>query len=155
MNQAAQVLETVFGYSAFRHHQEDIIQAVLDGQDVLALMPTGGGKSLCYQVPALVLEGVAIVVSPLIALMQDQVSALRQLGVRAAYLNSTLDYRTQAEIEEDVRRGDLDLLYVAPERLLTERMLGLLEQAPLALFALTKRIVCRRGGTISAVNTSS
>jgi len=133
---AIQTLQNVFGYDSFRHHQQEIIQAVLDGEDVLTLMPTGGGKSLCFQIPALLREGVAIVVSPLIALMQDQVNALQQLGVRAGFLNSTLDYDSQADIEQAVMRGEIDLLYVAPERLLTERMLGLLDRAPLSLFAI-------------------
>ncbi len=136
MSQAFQVLQSVFGYSDFRHHQQEIIEAVLAGEDVLTLMPTGGGKSLCYQIPALIRDGVGIVVSPLIALMQDQVAALRQLGVSAGFLNSTLDYDTQAEVENALLRGEIDLLYVAPERLLTERMLNLLERAPLALFAI-------------------
>ncbi len=136
MNNAAQVLKTVFGYTEFRHHQEEIIQSVLQGEDVLTLMPTGGGKSLCYQVPALIRDGLAVVVSPLIALMQDQVNALRQLGVRAAYLNSSLPYQAQAEVEAAMQRGELDLLYVAPERLLTEKMLGTLAHLKLALFAI-------------------
>ena len=136
MTPAHDVLRSVFGYDSFRHHQEEIIQSVLDGADVLALMPTGGGKSLCYQIPALVRDGVAIVVSPLIALMQDQVEALRQLGVSAGFLNSTLDHYAQAEMEQALLDGAIDLLYVAPERLLTERMLALLDRAPIALFAI-------------------
>ncbi len=130
------ILHQVFGYAEFRGHQGEAIRHLAGGGDALVLMPTGGGKSLCYQVPALVRPGVGIVVSPLIALMQDQVDALRQLGVRAAFLNSSLDRTAAAEVEEALLHGGLDLLYVAPERLFTERFLGLLDQAPLALFAI-------------------
>ncbi len=133
---ALSVLKTVFGYDAFRGQQEQIVRRVATGGDALVLMPTGGGKSLCYQVPALLRGGVAIVVSPLIALMKDQVDALRQLGVRAAYLNSSLGAQEAGEVEGQLLRGDLDLLYVAPERLMTERFLGLLGRAKLALFAI-------------------
>ncbi len=134
--EARHVLKRVFGYDAFRGHQEAVIGAVLAGDDALVLMPTGGGKSLCYQVPALVRPGVGLVVSPLIALMQDQVDALRQLGVHAAYLNSTLDPAEAADVERDALEGRLDLLYVAPERLLTPRFLALLDRTPLALIAI-------------------
>ncbi len=135
--QAAQaVLRDVWGYPAFRGMQADIVEHVVAGGDALVLMPTGGGKSLCYQIPALVRPGVGIVVSPLIALMRDQVDALRQLGVRAAYLNSTLDWREAMEVERACERGDLDLLYVAPERLVTPRFLELLDRSRIALFAL-------------------
>ncbi|MES1925317.1 DNA helicase RecQ [Salinisphaera sp. T31B1] len=130
------VLQDVFGYDAFRGRQAEIIDSVCAGRDALVLMPTGGGKSLCYQIPALVRPGVAIVVSPLIALMSDQVAALRQLGVRAAYLNSTLDGPTQARIERDTRDGTLDVLYVAPERLMQPRTLDLLHGCELSLFAI-------------------
>lgn len=133
---AQSVLTSVFGYSAFRGQQADIIAHVVDGGDALVLMPTGGGKSLCYQIPALVRPGVAVVVSPLIALMADQVAALRQLGVAAAYLNSTLDAASQAAIERDVASGALDIVYVAPERLLQPRMLNLLQRSSIALFAI-------------------
>jgi len=129
-------LEDVFGYKGFRPLQGDIIATVLEGGDCLALMPTGGGKSLCYQIPALVRPGTGIVVSPLIALMQDQVDALRDLGVRAAFLNSTQDRSTQDQIERQFAAGGLDLLYVAPERLVQERTLGLLERSNIALFAI-------------------
>ncbi len=130
------VLKEVFGYTAFRGHQAEIIEHVAEGGDALVLMPTGSGKSLCYQVPALLREGVGVVVSPLIALMQDQVAALAELGVRAAFLNSTLSGAQAAEVERRARSGELDLLYVAPERLLTERCLGLLAQSRLALLAI-------------------
>ena len=130
------VLERTFGYSEFRVRQEEIIRHMVDGGDCLVLMPTGGGKSLCYQIPAIVREGTAVVVSPLIALMRDQVEALRQLGVRAACLNSSISYREVLETEAAVRAGRLDLLYVAPERLLGERTLDLLSQARLSLFAI-------------------
>jgi len=136
MERAHQILRSVFGYDHFRFRQSDIIQTLLDGHDALVLMPTGGGKSLCYQVPSLVREGVGIVVSPLIALMQDQVDALTQLGVRAAFLNSTQDANTQRQVEQDLLEGVLDLLYVAPERLLMPRMLDLLQRSRVALFAI-------------------
>jgi ATP-dependent DNA helicase RecQ len=133
---AQDALRKVWGYPAFRGMQADIVEQVVAGGDALVLMPTGGGKSLCYQIPALVRNGVGIVVSPLIALMRDQVDALRQLGVRAAYLNSTLDWREAQEVERACERGDLDLLYVAPERLVTPRFLELLDRSRIALFAL-------------------
>ena len=133
---ARQVLREVFGYDDFRDPQAQVIDQVLGGGDALVLMPTGGGKSLCYQIPALLRPGVGIVVSPLIALMQDQVDALRQNGVRAAFLNSTLDPATARGIEESLQRGELDLLYIAPERLLLPRPLALLDSLAIALFAI-------------------
>jgi ATP-dependent DNA helicase RecQ len=136
MERARHILKTIFGYSEFRHNQAAAIAALLKGQDVLTLMPTGGGKSLCYQIPALIRDGAGIVVSPLIALMQDQVDALKQLGIKAAFLNSTLDQRGCREIEQTLLAGALDLLYIAPERLLTERMLNLLDRSDIALFAI-------------------
>ena len=135
-SQAEDLLERVFGHRAFRGEQGEIVHHVAAGHDALVLMPTGGGKSLCYQLPALLREGTAIVVSPLIALMQDQVDALRQLGVRAACLNSTLDAGAAQDVERQLLDGTLDLLYVAPERLLTPRFLSLLDRARLALFAI-------------------
>ncbi len=134
--EALHVLEEVFGYASFRSHQAGIIEALIGGNDVLALMPTGGGKSLCYQIPALVRHGTGVVVSPLIALMQDQVDALKEAGVRAAFLNSTQDRNEQDAIERRLATGDLDLLYVAPERLVQDRTLRLLERAQIALFAI-------------------
>ncbi len=131
-----QILNSVFGYAAFRGDQQAIIERVSSGSDALVLMPTGGGKSLCYQIPALIRSGTAIVVSPLIALMQDQVEALHQLGIEAAYLNSSLDGGSQREVEQRLRAGDLKLLYVAPERLLTGRFLDLLEHVEVSLFAI-------------------
>ncbi|AZR95164.1 ATP-dependent DNA helicase RecQ [Bordetella trematum] len=130
------VLQRVFGYESFRGEQQAIVEHVIGGGDALVLMPTGGGKSLCYQVPALVREGTGIVVSPLIALMQDQVDALTELGVRAAFLNSTQDWQQVREVEQAFVAGELDLLYVAPERLLTDRCLQLLERGRIALFAI-------------------
>ncbi|MES2857842.1 MAG: DNA helicase RecQ [Pseudomonadota bacterium] len=129
-------LRHVFGFDSFRGEQAEIVERVVAGGDALVLMPTGGGKSLCYQLPALLREGTGIVVSPLIALMQDQVEALRQLGVRAAFLNSSLDAGAAAQVERQLADGDLDLLYVAPERLLTPRFLALLERSRIALFAI-------------------
>ena len=131
-----EVLDRVFGYGVFRGEQEAIIEHVAGGGDGLVVMPTGGGKSLCYQIPALIRDGVAVVVSPLIALMQDQVDALLQVGVRAGYLNSTLTFDEVREIEDDARAGSLDLLYVAPERLMGERTLALLDRLRIALFAI-------------------
>src|SRR3954468_5740765 len=133
---ALHILETVFGYSSFRGQQADIVQHVVQGGDALVLMPTGGGKSLCYQVPALVRDGVGVVVSPLIALMQDQVDALAEVGVRAAFLNSTQTYEEASRIERLVRTGGIDLVYVAPERLMTPRCLELFEASKIALFAI-------------------
>ncbi len=133
---ARDVLERVFGFSEFRGHQRAVVEHTVAGGDSLVLMPTGGGKSLCYQIPAIVRDGVGVVVSPLIALMQDQVAALRQLGVRAACLNSSLSYRTVVEVETALAAGALDLLYVAPERLLADRTWNLLADAAPALFAI-------------------
>lgn len=134
--EAKQVLRSVFGYNCFRGEQERIIDHLTAGGDALVLMPTGSGKSLCYQIPAIIRQGTAIVVSPLIALMQNQVSGLRQMGVRAAFLNSTLHFSAVQKLEEALSRGELDLLYVAPERLMMPGFLSLLEEARLALFAI-------------------
>lgn len=136
MINAQQVLETTFGYGSFRPPQEEIINTLVAGEDALVLMPTGGGKSLCYQIPALVRGGCGIVISPLIALMQDQVDALRQLGVKASYLNSTLSNDDAYNTEQALLAGEIDLLYIAPERLNQSRMLDLLQRAPIALFAI-------------------
>jgi ATP-dependent DNA helicase RecQ len=130
------VLRQVFGYDSFRGQQGEIIDQVVAGGDAVVLMPTGGGKSLCYQVPALIRQGTAVVVSPLIALMQDQVDAVRQLGIRADFLNSTQDLTTRRQVERAFLDGRLDLLYVAPERLLTEPCLELLGAGQIALFAI-------------------
>ncbi|WP_196139627.1 DNA helicase RecQ [Aliikangiella sp. G2MR2-5] len=136
MNKAYEILKSVFGYDEFRHNQKAIIEALINGRDVLTLMPTGGGKSLCYQVPALVLEGTAVVISPLIALMQDQVEALEQLGIKAAFLNSTLSFHQVRHIESELLSGQLDLLYIAPERLTMPSTIGLLQQVNICLFAI-------------------
>jgi ATP-dependent DNA helicase RecQ len=130
------VLRTVFGLSGFRGEQADVISHVLDGNDAIVLMPTGGGKSLCYQLPSLCRPGVGIVVSPLIALMRNQVAALRQLGVNAAALNSSLSGPERAAVRADLRSGRLDMLYVAPERLMMPDMLEMLEGVDIALFAI-------------------
>ncbi|MEQ8264926.1 DNA helicase RecQ [Pseudohaliea sp.] len=136
MSAARDTLQAVFGYDSFRPPQETIVDTLLAGGDALVIMPTGGGKSLCYQLPALVRPGCGVVVSPLIALMQDQVDGLRELGVRAAYLNSSLDPASAAAVERALRDGELDLLYVAPERLLQPRTQALLDEATIALFAI-------------------
>ena len=136
MNNAQDILQSVFGFQSFRPPQDQIIDSVIAGDDAMVIMPTGGGKSLCYQIPSLVREGCGVVVSPLIALMQDQVSALKLLGVRAAFLNSTLDPSEAAEIESDLRNGTLDLLYIAPERLNQNRTIALLQSATISLFAI-------------------
>ena len=135
-DRALDILRQVFGYGEFRRLQRDIIDHVIAGGDALVLMPTGGGKSLCYQIPALVRPGLGVVVSPLIALMKDQVDALRQAGVRAAFLNSTLSAAETLEAEQAMRQGALDLVYVAPERLMMPRCLDLLARCRLALFAI-------------------
>ena len=130
------ILRRVFGYDSFRGQQEEIIHHLLMGGDALVLMPTGGGKSLCYQIPALIRSGITIVISPLIALMQDQVSALLQLGLRAAYLNSSLTFEQVKGVSKQLRQGELDLLYVSPEKLVTPRFLEFLEPLPITLFAI-------------------
>jgi len=131
-----EILRHTFGYDSFRQPQQHIIDCLCRGRDALVIMPTGGGKSLCYQIPALNLNGVGVVVSPLIALMEDQVSALRELGVKAGFLNSTLDRESTKQIENAVRYGELDLVYIAPERLIQDRTLALLKESPVALFAI-------------------
>ena len=136
LSSASEVLHRVFGFGAFRGQQEQIISHVIGGGDALVLMPTGGGKSLCYQVPALCRDGMAVVISPLIALMRDQVEALRQLGVRAAALNSTLEEEESRTIRRQMLDGGIDILYVAPERLLAAGTLSLLSQCRLSLFAI-------------------
>jgi len=135
-DEASRILREVFGYAQFRGEQREIMAHLIAGGDALVLMPTGGGKSLCYQIPALARPGMGVVVSPLIALMQDQVAALLEAGVRAAALNSAMSWPEVQETERQARAGQLDLLYVAPERLLTERCLSLLDRCSLALFAI-------------------
>ena len=130
------VLQEVFGYDAFRGEQAEIIEQVVAGGDAVVLMPTGGGKSLCYQIPALLRDGTGVVVSPLIALMADQVAALEAVGIRAAYLNSTLEPYEAQEVERQLLAGDIDLLYMAPERLILSRTVELLKRAPIVLFAI-------------------
>ncbi|PSJ18935.1 DNA helicase RecQ [Nitrosomonas supralitoralis] len=136
MSEALNILKEVFGYPAFRGQQAEVIAHLANGGDCLVLMPTGGGKSLCYQIPALLRNGVAIVVSPLIALMQNQVTALHEIGVRAAVLNSSLSQQEAMQVEQRLLANQYDLLYVAPERLLTARFLNLIARIPLALFAI-------------------
>lgn len=136
MTEANELLQRVFGFASFRGQQQAVVDHLCDGGDALVLMPTGGGKSLCFQVPGMLRPGTAIVISPLIALMEDQVSSLIQLGVKAAFLNSSLDGASQAGILRQLHAGDLDLLYVSPERLLSNDMLGRLDELPLSLFAI-------------------
>ena len=133
---SSEILRRVFGFNAFRGQQEQIITHICDGGDALVLMPTGGGKSLCYQIPALCRDGMGVVVSPLIALMRDQVEALRQLGVRASALNSTLTESEARETRRQMLAGEIEILYVAPERLLAPGTLDLLDQCRLSLFAI-------------------
>ena len=136
MNSPLAILNSIFGYREFRGPQAAVIEALVAGEDALVLMPTGGGKSLCYQIPALVREGVGIVISPLIALMQDQVSALRELGVKAGFLNSSLSSQEWWQTEAALQRGELDLLYIAPERLIQPRTIELLHSLTISLFAI-------------------
>ena len=135
-NRARHILRTVFGYERFRPPQDEVIATLMAGGDALVLMPTGGGKSLCFQIPAIARPGTGVVISPLIALMQDQVAALKQAGVRAAFLNSSLDAVAARAVEDRLLRGELDLLYVAPERLMMDRTLELLTRSDIALFAI-------------------
>ena len=135
-NSALEILHSLYGYDIFRGHQAEIIETVSAGNNALVLMPTGGGKSLCYQIPSLVRDGVGVIISPLIALMQDQVDAMQQLGVKAAFLNSSLSHSEQNSIEQQLRAGQLDLLYIAPERLIQPYTQELLANCKLALFAI-------------------
>ncbi len=136
LTDASEVLRRVFGYDSFRGQQQEIIEHVAAGGDALVLMPTGGGKSLCYQIPALLRPGAGVVVSPLIALMQDQVDAMVELGLRAGFLNSTQGPSERRQVEEAFVAGELDLLYLAPERLRTDSAMRLLDRGPIALFAI-------------------
>jgi ATP-dependent DNA helicase RecQ len=131
-----EILNKTFGYDSFRAPQDEIINQLISGQDCLVIMPTGGGKSLCFQIPALIMPGMAVVISPLIALMQDQVDALQQLGIKAAYINSSLSAKDAYQIENQIINNQLDILYIAPERILQDRTINLLNQAQLALFAI-------------------
>ena len=136
MNNALTVLKQTFGFLEFRPPQDEIISCLISGGDAMVIMPTGGGKSLCYQIPAIVRPGCGVVISPLIALMQNQVDALHELGVRANFLNSTLDRDESLAIEQALLEGELDLLYIAPERLVQPQMLALLKRAQISLFAI-------------------
>ncbi|MFT6259428.1 MAG: ATP-dependent DNA helicase RecQ, partial [Rickettsiales bacterium] len=135
-NSPISILQTTFGYNSFRGHQEQIIENVLNQKNSFVLMPTGSGKSLCYQIPALILDGLSIVVSPLVALMHDQVSALEVLGIRAKTINSSISYAEIDQIKQMVRNQELDLLYVSPERLVMPEFLDLLSNVKIALFAI-------------------
>jgi len=135
-SQALELLKSRYGFDQFRFQQADIVQTLVDGGDALVLMPTGGGKSVCYQIPAMIRDGVGIVISPLIALMQDQVSALNAMGIRASYINSTQSSSARREVELKMLNNELDLVYVAPERLNTAEFMQLLERTTIALFAI-------------------
>jgi len=135
LSDASATLKKVFGYDAFRPLQADIIQAVYEHRDTLVLMPTGGGKSVCFQVPALTLDGTAIVISPLIALMKDQVEGLRANGVSAAFMNSSLDSSQSRQVEEDVLNGKIKLLYVSPEKIVSQGFQPLMKRMKISLFA--------------------
>ena len=144
------VLKRVFGYDTFREGQREVIDAILSGRDVLGVMPTGAGKSICYQVPALALPGCALVISPLISLMKDQVAALKQAGVAAAFLNSSLTERQMDIALGNLAAGQYKLVYVAPERLLTPRFLSLCRALPISWSPWTRRTAFPSGGRISA-----
>ena len=135
LEDARRALKDYFGYADFRPGQKSVIEALMAGRDALAVMPTGAGKSLCYQIPSIVLPGVAIVVSPLVSLMGDQVRALVQAGVHAAYLNSTLSPAAQGRVIERARTGEFDILYVAPERIEDARFVDFANRARIALIA--------------------
>ena len=148
-----QILKACFGYDTFRDHQEAVIDTVMAGNDAFVLMPTGSGKSICYQIPAILLPGVGLVVSPLIALMQDQVAALRQNGVKAEFLNSSLSVIEARRVEARVSSGEVDILYVAPERLLTESFQQFLKRIRISLLPSMKPTVFPNGAMISGPNT--
>ncbi len=154
IEQARQLLRETFGYSDFRYNQEEIIRALLAGEDALTLMPTGGGKSLCYQIPALLRQGVGVVISPLIALMQDQVDALRQLGISAAFLNSSLDAASRRATEQALLNSELKLLYIAPERLLMGRCWNCWSACQSPSLPSTRPTASHSGDTTSAKSTN-
>ena len=139
-NNLSETLKNIFGFTSFRANQEAIVTAVLSGNDVFAVMPTGGGKSLCYQLPALLLDGVCLVVSPLISLMKDQVDHALSVGIKAGYLNSSLPARQRTEVEQRFRKGDYDLLYLAPERLSAHGFSNLLADAPISFVAVDEAL---------------
>ncbi|MDP5110360.1 MAG: DEAD/DEAH box helicase, partial [Rickettsiaceae bacterium] len=130
------ILQTIYGYQNFRSQQEEIVNHIIEGKNAFVLMPTGSGKSLCYQIPSLCMEGVGIVISPLIALMHDQVTALNQLGIKAIAINSSLSNHEVHQAQQMIREGSIDLVYVAPERILMDEFLDLLSNIKVSLFAI-------------------
>ncbi len=148
-------LKRYFGYDSFRPGQSGLVDAILAGRDVLGVMPTGAGKSVCYQIPATLLPGVTIVISPLISLMRDQVDALNDAGIPAAYVNTTQGGDEQAMVLAQAAQGDIKLLYVAPERLETERFRNFATRVPISLVAVDEATACRNGDRISVRRTSA
>ena len=152
---ALQILHDTFGYQAFRGRQAEIVTAVANGHHALVLMPTGGGKSMCYQLPALLRDGVAIVVSPLIALMDDQVANLQAAGVAAAAVHRGIEPARLRQIADDIAQGSLKLIYVAPERLVSERFIRFMHSIHISLFAIDEAHCVSQWATISAPSTSN
>ena len=142
LNDAKTALKKYFGYDNFRPMQGDIIQSVFDLNDTLVLMPTGGGKSVCFQIPAITMDGIAVVVSPLISLMKDQVESLRANGIKASFLNSSLSSLEQRAVEDDVFNNAIDLVYVSPEKMVSSNFLALLKRVRTALFAIDEAHCC-------------
>ena len=140
-NNVSTVLKSVFGYGKFRHSQQDMIQQLMQGDDAVVLMPTGGGKSLCYQLPARIMQGTVVVISPLIALMKDQVDAALENGISTAFINSSLKPREMSEVYQRLRNHALELLYIAPERFAMPDFIETLKTIPISLFAIDRKSV--------------